>query len=153
MLRGQEYDRRSHEVCPPNPLRQWFIKYLACIFNQGREVPRIHGKLGLPLPNARLVSKVIHPDIRTSTPFTVFVMQWGQLMDHDMVSTPLPVGKFIDERNEEIKRWGYIFFNCSFLYFSFFFLFSLSLTYPLYTCTRLYVLHTEQFFCTIKQFA
>ncbi|XP_025083738.1 chorion peroxidase-like [Pomacea canaliculata] len=74
-------------------------RLLPARYEDGREVPRIHGKLGLPLPNARLVSKVIHPDIRTSTPFTVFVMQWGQLMDHDMVSTPLPV----DDTRRTIK--------------------------------------------------
>ena len=45
------------------------------------------------LPSARVVSRKVHPDKHLSTQFTIFVMQWGQFMDHEMVSTPLPIGK------------------------------------------------------------
>ena len=45
------------------------------------------------LPSARVVSRKVHPDKTDTTQFTILVMQWGQFIDHEMTSTPLPIGK------------------------------------------------------------
>lgn len=68
-------------------------------YHDGRGAPRKVGKNGKLLPGPRTISKVIHPDVKSVTSFTIFVMQWGQLMDHDLVSTPLP----IEETRKTIK--------------------------------------------------
>ena len=42
-----------------------------------------------PLPNPRLISTMVHKDESHDTEqFTMFVMQWGQFVDHDLTSTP-----------------------------------------------------------------
>ncbi|GFS20401.1 peroxidasin-like, partial [Elysia marginata] len=46
---------------------------------------------GRPLPSPRVVSRMVHPDVEIASEFTIMLMQWGQIMDHDMVSTPLPI--------------------------------------------------------------
>ncbi|XP_070182293.1 chorion peroxidase-like, partial [Littorina saxatilis] len=60
-------------------------------YEDGEELPRMFGVTGKVLPSGRLISKVIHPDVESNTRFSILLMQWGQFMDHDMVSTPLPV--------------------------------------------------------------
>ena len=43
-----------------------------------------------PLPNPRVVSRLIHRDNAKDThQFTMMVMQWGQFIDHDVTSTPV----------------------------------------------------------------
>ncbi|XP_021946283.1 peroxidasin homolog [Folsomia candida] len=43
---------------------------------------------GNELPSARLVSSSIHKDVsRPSSTFTLMLMQWGQLVDHDLTAT------------------------------------------------------------------
>ena len=61
----------------------------------GVQSPRKFSVLGsnVPLPSARVISRTVHPDVISSTDLTILVMQWGQFMDHEMVSTPLPIGK------------------------------------------------------------
>ncbi|XP_076472463.1 chorion peroxidase-like isoform X2 [Babylonia areolata] len=61
------------------------------VYEDGKEVPRMFSKLGHRLPSPRLVSKLVHPDVHSTTRFTIALMQWGQFMDHDIISTPLPV--------------------------------------------------------------
>ena len=59
------------------------------------DVPRQHGVLGLPLPSARFVSNHVHrnpgPEILEAG-ITLFLMQWGQFTDHDVVITPILEG-------------------------------------------------------------
>lgn len=48
---------------------------------------------GEPLPNARLISNVLTPDIPAlEDHLTQMNMQWGQLVVHDLVRTPLVLG-------------------------------------------------------------
>ena len=63
----------------------------------GEEMPRTFGVDGKLLPSPRLISKYIHPDVRSTTDFSILLMQWGQIMDHDMISTPLPVGQSVSQ--------------------------------------------------------
>ncbi|GMS78246.1 hypothetical protein PENTCL1PPCAC_421, partial [Pristionchus entomophagus] len=50
---------------------------------------------GFPLPNARLVSRklVATREITTHTSLSSFVMQWGQLVDHDITHTPMALSR------------------------------------------------------------
>ena len=68
------------------------------------EAPRLHGVSGLPLPSARKVSNHVHrgvgPDILQQD-VTLFLMQWGQFTDHDIVLTPVPSGKYKYEGNSK----------------------------------------------------
>ncbi|XP_019638393.1 PREDICTED: peroxidasin homolog [Branchiostoma belcheri] len=58
-------------------------------YNDGLMRPRITGHGGAPLPSARLVSTVMHEDLRKSSPVnTHMVMQFGQFLDHDFTLTP-----------------------------------------------------------------
>lgn len=48
---------------------------------------------GEPLPNARLISNVLTPDVPIlEEHLTQMNMQWGQLVVHDLVRTPLILG-------------------------------------------------------------
>ena len=62
----------------------------------GLQAPRSFSVLGnhLPLPSPRLVSRAVHKDVIGTSHLTLLVMQWGQFMDHEMVSTPLPIGQY-----------------------------------------------------------
>ncbi|KAK4310614.1 hypothetical protein Pmani_017833, partial [Petrolisthes manimaculis] len=54
---------------------------------------------GSPLPNARLVSSVIHRDDGFHDhAATLFIVAWGQLMDHDFTLTAMPLDP--NNRNE-----------------------------------------------------
>ncbi|KAK7473973.1 hypothetical protein BaRGS_00034802, partial [Batillaria attramentaria] len=44
-----------------------------------------------PLPSPRDVSRAVHPDITATSQLTIMMMQWGQFIDHELVSTPLPI--------------------------------------------------------------
>ncbi|KAK7093679.1 chorion peroxidase-like [Littorina saxatilis] len=68
-------------------------RLLPAVYSDGIQAPRVYSVLGngRPLPSPRVVSRVVHPDKIAPTDLTIFVMQWGQFMDHEMVSTPLPI--------------------------------------------------------------
>jgi len=51
--------------------------------------PRV-ARSGKPLPNARLVSSVIHPDVDNPDHVrTLMLMLFGQFLDHDMSKTAI----------------------------------------------------------------
>ncbi|XP_059163647.1 peroxidase-like isoform X2 [Physella acuta] len=68
-----------------------FIRLLPARYEDGLEKPVTHSVTGKLLPSPRVVSRVVHTDQNLVSQFTIMLMQWGQLMDHDMVSTPLVV--------------------------------------------------------------
>ena len=58
--------------------------------------PRQYGVSGRLLPNPRLVSNLVHRGIGPEVlqlDVTLFLMQWGQFTDHDVVLTPAFTGK------------------------------------------------------------
>lgn len=56
--------------------------------------PRISSVTGTPLPSPRTVSTVIHPDISNlHNRYTLMVMQFAQILDHDLTMTPIHKGK------------------------------------------------------------
>ncbi|XP_046358495.2 peroxidasin-like [Haliotis rufescens] len=60
-------------------------------YGNGTSTPRL-AKSGKDLPNARLVSRVMHSDDTSQAEdagVTHIVMQWGQFLDHDITLTPL----------------------------------------------------------------
>jgi len=49
---------------------------------------------GVPLPSARLVSAMSHPDIsHLHGRYTLMLMQFAQILDHDITFTPVHKGK------------------------------------------------------------
>ena len=72
------------------------IRIKNLIFFTVFDVPRLHGVSGGLLPSPRLVSNVVHRGIGPEVlqlDVTLFLMQWGQFTDHDIVLTPIIVGK------------------------------------------------------------
>jgi peroxidase len=61
------------------------------VYDDGISAPRtrsVHN--GVPLPNPRLVSREVHTSETNPDPkYTLMVMQWGQLIDHDLTHTPM----------------------------------------------------------------
>ncbi|CAN8025603.1 unnamed protein product [Ixodes persulcatus] len=58
-------------------------------YQDGISKPRV-AQSGGPLPNARLISYTVHPDMdMPATSFTHMVMQIGQFIDHDIALAPL----------------------------------------------------------------
>ncbi|GFO22804.1 peroxidasin-like [Plakobranchus ocellatus] len=66
-------------------------RLLPPVYEDGIQLPRMFSVSGRPLPSPRVVSRMVHPDVDRASQFTIMLMQWGQIMDHDMVSTPLPI--------------------------------------------------------------
>ncbi|XP_060597409.1 uncharacterized protein LOC132751271 [Ruditapes philippinarum] len=64
-----------------------------CIFcSVGIDAPRRFGVLGEELPSARVISNELHKADGQSPrndKLTMMVMQWGQFIDHEFVSTPV----------------------------------------------------------------
>lgn len=59
--------------------------------------PRQIGRAGYPLPSPRMISNIIHKSGHCSLPsrrFTVLAMQFGQFIEHDVISTPIQRGVF-----------------------------------------------------------
>ncbi|KAA0192579.1 Heme binding peroxidase-1 [Hyalella azteca] len=62
-------------------------------YEDGLSTPRAFSVTKKPLPTARLISTNIHSDV--SAPhvrYTLMIMQWGQLIDHDLIFTPVNKG-------------------------------------------------------------
>lgn len=50
---------------------------------------------GTPLPSARLVSAMSHPDIsHLHGRYTLMLMQFAQVLDHDVTFTPVHKGNY-----------------------------------------------------------
>ncbi|KAF7278210.1 hypothetical protein GWI33_008704 [Rhynchophorus ferrugineus] len=70
-----------------------FIRLLPSAYDDGISKPRRIGVTGIPLPNPRLISRSIHPDISNlHKRYTLMVMQYAQFLDHDISFTPVHKG-------------------------------------------------------------
>ncbi|CAH1116127.1 unnamed protein product [Phaedon cochleariae] len=72
-----------------------FNRLLPSVYDDGISKPRSIGVTGTPLPNPRVVSRVIHPDISNlHNRYTLMTMQFAQFLDHDLTMTPIHKGFF-----------------------------------------------------------
>lgn len=72
-----------------------FNRLLPPVYEDGVSKPRVTSVTGVPLPNPRTVSALIHPDISNlHTRYTLMVMQFAQFVDHDLTMTPIHKGFF-----------------------------------------------------------
>lgn len=70
-----------------------FARLLPPVYEDGVSRPRQTSVTGVPLPNPRTVSALIHPDISNlHTRYTMMVMQFAQFLDHDLTMTPIHKG-------------------------------------------------------------
>ncbi|EFN77155.1 uncharacterized protein LOC105189890 isoform X2 [Harpegnathos saltator] len=70
-----------------------FARLLPPAYEDGVSKPRATSVSGAPLPNPRVVSTVIHPDISNlHNRYTLMVMQFAQFLDHDLTMTPIHKG-------------------------------------------------------------
>lgn len=70
-----------------------FARLLPPVYEDGVSKPRISSVTGAPLPNPRVISTVIHPDISNlHNRYTLMVMQFAQFVDHDLTMTPIHKG-------------------------------------------------------------
>lgn len=70
-----------------------FARLLPPVYEDGVSRPRQTAVTGVPLPNPRTVSSLIHPDISNlHTRYTLMVMQYAQFLDHDLTMTPIHKG-------------------------------------------------------------
>ncbi|KAF2367927.1 hypothetical protein FHG87_001306 [Trinorchestia longiramus] len=62
-------------------------------YEDGLSSPRSLSVTKKPLPSARLISTNIHSDVSAShVRYTMMIMQWGQIIDHDIIFTPVNKG-------------------------------------------------------------
>ncbi|KAL1482909.1 hypothetical protein MTO96_033493, partial [Rhipicephalus appendiculatus] len=87
--------RRSDGACNNLANPRWgmagtcMTRLLTPAYNDGVSSPRL-AKSGQELPNARLISSLVHPDRRLPSPhFSHMLMQLGQFIDHDLALAPL----------------------------------------------------------------
>lgn len=87
--------RRSDGACNNLANPRWGMagtcmrRLLTPAYNDGVSSPRL-AKSGQQLPNARLISSLVHPDRRLPSPhFSHMLMQLGQFIDHDLALAPL----------------------------------------------------------------
>lgn len=70
-----------------------FARLLPPAYDDGVSKPRSVSVTGAPLPNPRVVSTVMHPDISNlHNRYTLMVMQFAQFLDHDLTMTPIHKG-------------------------------------------------------------
>lgn len=70
-----------------------FARLLPSVYEDGVSRPRATASNGAPLPNPRVVSTLIHPDISNlHTRYSLFTMQYAQFLDHDLTMTPIHKG-------------------------------------------------------------
>lgn len=70
-----------------------FARLLPPIYDDGVSKPRMRSVSGDMLPNPRVISTVIHPDISNlHNRYTLMVMQFAQFLDHDLTMTPIHKG-------------------------------------------------------------
>ncbi|XP_048515872.1 uncharacterized protein LOC105686151 [Athalia rosae] len=70
-----------------------FARLLPPVYEDGVSKPRMTSVTGIPLPNPRVISTVIHPDISNlHNRYTLMVMQFAQFVDHDLTMTPIHKG-------------------------------------------------------------
>lgn len=70
-----------------------FARLLPPAYEDGVSKPRSTSVTGAQLPNPRVVSTVIHPDISNlHNRYTLMVMQFAQFLDHDLTMTPIHKG-------------------------------------------------------------
>ncbi|XP_066600393.1 uncharacterized protein [Prorops nasuta] len=70
-----------------------FARLLPPAYEDGVSKPRISSVTGGTLPNPRVVSTTIHPDISNlHNRYTLMVMQFAQFLDHDLTMTPIHKG-------------------------------------------------------------
>lgn len=70
-----------------------FARLLPSAYEDGVSRPRVTATNGSPLPNPRVVSTLIHPDISNlHTRYSLMTMQFAQLLDHDLTMTPIHKG-------------------------------------------------------------
>jgi hypothetical protein len=78
------------------PLMSLYFNYFALIL--GVEMAISLDITGEPLPSAREISNIIHRegDVMEMDPvLSVMVMQWGQFLEHDILSVPVYRGRWI----------------------------------------------------------
>lgn len=69
------------------------LRCYSTFFIIGVSKPRFLGVTGLPLPNPRVVSRTVHPDISNlHKRYTLMTMQFAQFTDHDLTMTPIHKG-------------------------------------------------------------
>lgn len=70
-----------------------FARLLPSAYEDGVSKPRVSASNGTPLPNPRVVSTLIHPDISNlHTRYSLMTMQYAQFLDHDLTMTPIHKG-------------------------------------------------------------
>ncbi|XP_067203363.1 uncharacterized protein [Linepithema humile] len=70
-----------------------FARLLPPAYEDGVSKPRSTSVTGTQLPNPRVISTVIHPDISNlHNRYTLMVMQFAQFLDHDLTMTPIHKG-------------------------------------------------------------
>lgn len=72
-----------------------FQRLMPAAYENGINHPRVTSVTGIPLPSARLVSAMSHPDIsHLHGRYTLMLMQFAQILDHDITFTPVHKGYF-----------------------------------------------------------
>ncbi|XP_031831512.1 uncharacterized protein LOC116426555 [Nomia melanderi] len=70
-----------------------FARLLPPVYEDGVSKPRATSITGAPLPNPRVISTVMHPDISNlHNRYTLMVMQYAQFLDHELTMTPIHKG-------------------------------------------------------------
>ncbi|XP_073996346.1 uncharacterized protein [Rhodnius prolixus] len=74
-----------------------FVRLLPPVYEDAVGAPRIHSVTGGHLPSPRIISTKIHSDTsRPHTRYSLMIMQFAQITDHDLTFTPVNKG-FIGE--------------------------------------------------------